>query len=129
MFDYCGLFCIGSRLGVLFGSGHLPYLSDVCHKFKFVKPPQCLKFTQGEIVTRDCDPSMLCERFNIRNRCVNSVKQASFLPNNLRIANLYGEICCCSTDLCNSTNRPFLHLLPTICSIFIVQLFFTNRFL
>lgn len=42
-------------------SGHQPYLFDVCHRYRFSQPPQCLKFTQGEITTRDCDPSFLCE--------------------------------------------------------------------
>ncbi|KAI6217456.1 hypothetical protein M3Y99_01767500 [Aphelenchoides fujianensis] len=83
--------------------GHLPFLQDVCQRYKFVAPPQCLKFTQGEVVTRDCDPSFLCERFNIRNQCIRNVPHA----------NLYGEICCCSTDLCNGA--PFLLSSPFTC--------------
>ncbi|KAI6181346.1 hypothetical protein M3Y98_00819200 [Aphelenchoides besseyi] len=73
--------------------GHRPFLQDVCQRYKFVDVPQCLKFVQGEIVTRDCDPSFICERFNIRNRCVKGLPQA----------HIVGEICCCSTSLCNFT--------------------------
>ncbi|CAD5226907.1 unnamed protein product [Bursaphelenchus xylophilus] len=73
--------------------GYTPHIYDVCHRYRFHQTPQCLKFTQGSVVTRDCDPSFLCERFNIKNKCVRNLAQA----------NLYGEICCCSTDLCNGS--------------------------
>lgn len=33
-------------------SGHSAYFYDICHRYRFVKVPQCLKFTQGEVVTR-----------------------------------------------------------------------------
>lgn len=41
--------------------GYRPNVLNVCHRYRFHQTPQCLKFTQGSVVTRDCDPSFLCE--------------------------------------------------------------------
>ncbi|CAD5220354.1 unnamed protein product [Bursaphelenchus okinawaensis] len=86
--------------------GYTPQIYDVCHRYRFHQSPQCLKFTQGSVVTRDCDPSFLCERFNIKNKCVRNLAQA----------NLYGEICCCSTDLCNASFMAKLNILTMLIS-------------
>jgi uncharacterized protein YcgL (UPF0745 family) len=43
---------------------HQPYLYDVCHRYRFSQPPQCLKFTQGEVVTR----GLFCLKITIKKK-------------------------------------------------------------
>uniref|UniRef100_A0A1I7YZB3 UPAR/Ly6 domain-containing protein n=1 Tax=Steinernema glaseri TaxID=37863 RepID=A0A1I7YZB3_9BILA len=54
--------------------------------------PYCVKATSGNYVLRDCDKLYYCEQFG--NGCMTVA----------RYGQIFGEVCCCNTDRCNSAS-------------------------